>query len=330
MGTILRRIASFLRRIWQFALTRQSLNFLFFVIIAAIFWLFTTLNEDYKEELVMPVRLENVPENVVVTTPPPSELRVTVRDKGFQILAYRFQQAFQPIVIDWGANSSSGGHVSLPVSDLQKQITARLAASTQLLSVAPTQLDYYYNYGERKRLPVHLLSSVRTAGEDYAVTMTYKPDSVTIYARRSVLDTMNSVQTSRLILSKLKENTQRVLPLQQIPGVKFVPNKVTVNVDVDRLVEKTVQVPVRFTNFPATKVLRTFPSTVNVTFRVGMKLYRKITADNFAIVVTYEDVLAAKDGHLSLHLKSIPDGVLRPRITPSSIEYIVEEVSSSE
>ena len=45
---------------------------------------------------------------------------------------------------------------------------------------------------------------------------------------------------------------------------------------VDIYTEKTVEVPLRGVNFPADKVLRAFPSKVQVTFQVGLSHFRQI------------------------------------------------------
>lgn len=115
-----------------------------------------------------------------------------------------------------------------------------------------------------------------------------------------------------------------------VRGAKFVPNKVSVTFCVDRLVEKTVQVPVQQVNFPASKQLRTFPATVNVTFQVGMGLYRSITSENFVLVVNYEELLRNKTNVCHLSLKTTPTGVSHVRISPQDVEYIIEEIPEDE
>ena len=88
--------------------------------------------------------------------------------------------------------------------------------------------------------------------------------------------------------------------------------------------------PVRPVNFPASKQLRTFPATVKVTFQVGMGLYRKITSENFVLVVNYEDLLKNKSTYCHLSLKTIPEGVSHVRISPQDVEYVIEEIPDYE
>ena len=81
------------RRIKDFLLSdtsREFLIFLFFFLIASGFWLIQTLNNDYEKEFSIPVQMKNVPNDVVLTSEPSSELRVKVRDKGTVLLKSEF------------------------------------------------------------------------------------------------------------------------------------------------------------------------------------------------------------------------------------------------
>ncbi|MEG0454264.1 MAG: YbbR-like domain-containing protein, partial [Bacteroides sp.] len=72
----------FSRKIRDFLLSsksREFLIFLFFFFIASAFWLLQTLNSDYEAEFSIPIRLKGVPNNTVLTSEPPSELRVKVK-----------------------------------------------------------------------------------------------------------------------------------------------------------------------------------------------------------------------------------------------------------
>ena len=88
------------RKIKDFLLSdksREFLIFLFFFFIAGGFWLLQTLNNDYEAEFSIPVRLKGVPNHVVLTSEPPSELRIKVKDKGTVLLNYMLGKSFFPV-----------------------------------------------------------------------------------------------------------------------------------------------------------------------------------------------------------------------------------------
>ena len=48
------------------------------------------LNETYEKEVEVPFQLVEIPKNVVLTSDTTTYVRVTVRDKGFSLLAYLY------------------------------------------------------------------------------------------------------------------------------------------------------------------------------------------------------------------------------------------------
>lgn len=305
---------------------KQFLIFLFFLVLSTTFWLFQAMSETYEEDFLVPIEMRNVPGNVVITTDLPSSLRITLRDKGSMLLAYRYTRKFKPVVVNFDECSNMTGHVVIQGSELLKQVAQQLVAGTQLVSLKPDTLEFYFNYGQRKRVPVVVQGSFRTGRLFTLSDVRVGRDSVTVYAAKELLDTITAAYTRPLSMGDMTDTTLVEAPFTPVRGAKFVPAGVQVKFCVDRLVEKTVQVPVQQVNFPATRQLHTFPATVNVTFQVGMGLYRSITKDNFVLVVNYEDLLKNNTNRCHLSLKTVPAGVTHVRISPQDVEYIIEEI----
>ena len=76
------------------------LYFLFFFFVSAAFWLLQSLNETFDVELKVPLKLENVPSDVVITSDLPSDLNVMVRDKGTVLVS---------LYLWYGTSSCTGG-----------------------------------------------------------------------------------------------------------------------------------------------------------------------------------------------------------------------------
>ena len=47
---------------------KEFLIFLFFLLLSGIFWLLMTLNETYEMEFRIPIKVVNIPKNVVLTS----------------------------------------------------------------------------------------------------------------------------------------------------------------------------------------------------------------------------------------------------------------------
>ena len=91
-----------------------------------------------------------------------------------------------------------------------------------------------------------------------------------------------------------------------------------------------MEVPVTGSDFPRGKVLRTFPSKVQVSFQVGLKRFKEVSAHDFQIGVSYHEVMQNKSDKLSLRLTRIPAFVDHVRIAPSEVDYLIEQQSEND
>lgn len=304
---------------------KEFLIFLFFVLVSFCFWLLQVLNNDYETEFSIPLRLKSVPSNVVMISDLPNELRVRVKDRGTVLVNYMLGQTFYPISLDYNDYASAGNRVSIPVTNLTRKISGQLNQSTKLLTVRPDTLEYIYTEGEGKKVPVKLQGSIAVDRQYYISDILYSPDSVMVYASKEVFDTITAAYTQPVNWENVTDTVRRRVNLAQVKGAKFTPSYDDVTVSVDVYAEKTVDVPICAVNFPADKVLRTFPSKVQVTFQVGLSRFKSVTADDFFIGVTYEDFLNNKEEKFPVNVKSVPHNVNHIRLNPKEVDYIIEQ-----
>jgi hypothetical protein len=309
--------------------SREFFVFLLFFFIAGAFWLLQTLNDDFEAELIMPVRLRGVPNHIVMTSEPPAELKVRVKDKRVALLSYTIARNFYPVNLEFSDYKSADNHLKICTADVEKKIRSQLNASTHLLSVYPDTLDYIYSAGKSRYVPVKLQGKVTSGRQYYIPDTLYNPDSVLVYAPSALLDTIGYAYTEMVILEHISDTTTYKATIRPVKGARFVPNTVELTFPVDIYTEKTVEVPLIGTNFPADKILRTFPSKVKVTFRVGMRKFKDIEAENFAIRISYEELLRLHSDKYKVTLKTIPNGISHIRILPEEIDFLIEQVNAN-
>lgn len=144
-----------LERIRSFLLSRNSrefLIFLFFVFVSFCFWLLQVLNDDYETEFSIPLRLKNVPSDVVLTSELPDELRIGVKDRGTVLANYMLGQTFYPIVVDFKDYEDKVEPCPIPVSALMKKISVQLNQTTKLLTIRPDTVEFIYTKGKAKKV----------------------------------------------------------------------------------------------------------------------------------------------------------------------------------
>lgn len=300
--------------------------FLFFFVVSSGFWLLQTLNETFETEISIPLELKNVPENVHITTGLPPQLNITIKERGTTLLRFFRYSVHNAIEVDFDKYDAglTNARVQVPTVDVQRLIQKQLGVTSHITSMRPDTLEYYYNRGVARRLPVKICGSISASPQNYIQSITLSEDSVMVYAPNAVLDTMQYAYLQAVNLSGMKENSVHNVSFRRMKGVEYEPNTVQMTAHVGYYAEKTVEVPIIGLNFPGDKELRTFPSKAKVTFRVESGRYQRITAENFVLAITYEELLQNPTDKYRLHLKSLPEGVTNARISPREVDYLIE------
>lgn len=306
--------------------SREMTVFFFFLLISAGFWLLLTLNESYDANFQLPLRLMNVPRGVVVTTDLPSSITVNLQDKGATLLPYSYRLKRDTVKVNFADYDvgSSNGHIILSHADIMKQLAPKLELSSHINAIRPDTLEYYFTRGVRKRVPVQFNGRIEVNSFYFLSEVRCEPDSVDVWAEQQLLDSLTAVPTVNTIWTDLTENTQHNIRLQGRRGMKVFPPSVLLSAIVDVYVEKQVKVAIVGTNFPAGYTLRTFPSIVTISFRVGATRFKEVTAENFVLTATYEELLQRPDSILHLQLRSVPEGVSQVRISPADVQFMIE------
>ena len=308
------------------SLNKEFLIFLFFLLLSGAFWLMMALNETYEEELKVPVRLVGMPRNAVMTDEPADTVKVTVRDKGFTLVTYKYGHWFRPLTFKFATYANEDQeHGAIPAADIIKQVQSQLYGSSKLLSVKPEKLDFYFTYGASKKVPIRFRGKISTSKSYYLAHTEFSPMMVTAYANKKVLDGLKYVEIEPFNYRNLQDTIHQNVRLQKIRGVKLVPSTVRLSVYPDVLTEESIEVPVSAVNMPAGMVLRTFPSRVTVRFTIGASQFRMIRPEQFNVVVDYQALAENPSDKCTLQLRSVPSSVSKAKLELDKVDYLLEQ-----
>lgn len=322
----LTQIINMVRNFLFSSANREFLTFFFFLVLSTIFWLMTALNETYEREIGVPAYLVNIPKNVVVTSDMEDTVRVTVRDKGFALLAYTYGEGIRPINVNFqSAITRQSGYGVVSSQELMKMINQRFSGSSKIVQVKPDRLDFHYNYGLSRQVSVKMSGHVVPGKSFYLARTRFWPEKVTVYGSKQALDSLRFVKTVPINITNFNDTVLRTVALETIKGVKIVPNTVRIGLYPDILTEENIEVPITAVNMPESKVLRTFPQRVMVNFIVGASMFRSISPEQFAVVVDYNEIIDHPSDKCSIHLRETPQGVRNARLKMTQVDYLIEE-----
>lgn len=313
-------------------LNRRLLIFIFFLLLSVVFWFLTALNKDYNTILSFPVEYIKLPKGKVITNDAPDQLDLNVQSRGFTLLRLKLQSKLSPLLFD--VNSFSLNFVPqqdpltlfIITSQVTEKIQQQLTTEIKIIDVSPDTLFLQLADRYAKMVNVKLNLEVECEQQFMQVgDLVVAPDSVSLSGPKNILDTLFSVTTFPEKVNGLKKNTELVLDLIPIGKIEFSVQKVTVQIPVEKFTEESIKIPLEVINIPDSLFLRTFPTTIEVTYRVGLSDYKKVSEHMFMAVLDYSTKESSIGNKLAVDLIKVPDYVQVTNFYPKSVEYIIEK-----
>lgn len=321
-------IRSVWRSVKEFLFTKTSkelLTFLFFLALSGIFWLSLTLNETYERDFTVPISVVGIPKNAVLTSDEVDTIRVTIRDKGIVLVAYKYGDALKRIELPFRNYTHNNGTGLIPASEIQKRIYQNLVSSSKITAIKPEKMEFYYSYGSKKQVPIRWSGRVIPEELYFISRVSYEPDSVTIYASEDKLDSINMVYTEQLNYANFRDTLTVECNLAKLKGVKTVPDHIRIRFYTDVLTEERISnIPIVGINMPEGKVLRTFPAKTSVSFVAGVSVYRNLKPEDFTVIVDYDEIRRNPSEKCRIYLKNVPSGISRAKLETTLVDYLIE------
>lgn len=306
-------------------MSKQILIFLFFLVLSGVFWLFLTLNESYEQEIKVIYKIKGIPKNVVLTSHEIDTIRVTIRDKGWVILRYLYND-YRSVNINYKNYDRGNGSGIASSSEIKRLIAKQLETSTIVNSIKPDRLEFFYNNGERKRVPVRWAGRVIPEQLYFISHVQYMPDSVDIYSSREKLDSIKVIYTEALNYAGFRDTLIIDCKLSHQKDVKVVPENIRIGFYTDVLTEESIDgVPIRAINMPEGKVLRTFPPKVKIRFITGVSQFRTLRPEDFIVIADYKEISQHPSEKCNIYLKTVPHGISRATLETKKVDYLIEE-----
>jgi len=282
------------------------LTFLLFVLISAFFWAVLTWQEETTSDFTVAFVVRDQPENRVFTTQVPRQLRVTLADANMQLMRYSVGNDIDTLTVNFERYADALGNFRISAAELQSLLRESLENSTRIVRVSPALIDSRFSQAEGRKVAVRMPHEFSVADNHRLRPVSIEPDSVTVYAPRSVMDTLNYIYTMPSAHHALTDTLCETLPLDLRIGVKATPTEVRIMAPVAEYVEKVFsRMEVKTQHVPAGHQLVVFPYSVSLRCLVDFEEYRNVTEQQFRIAVDYDDIDQLKPGehYLPIHVE---------------------------
>lgn len=307
---------------------RKMLVFSFFLAVSVIIWMLNALSKEYTTEIKYPIAYSKFPENKILVSDVPDHLQLKVTAHGYALLSYKLSNRPIPLsfpVTSYTMNTLNGdtSRLFLLTRYAREQVARQLPSELQLLEISPDSLIFHFATEVTRKLPVRPVIHFNP-GRNFTLKtgVTIQPDSIMVTGPDIFIDTMQAVPTKTIELGTLEKSYKGMLQLKGFPRIRYSADKVECAIELEKMTEVQVMVPVQISGLPDSLLMQTFPQEVRVTGRIGLSKYERIVPEAFWAGVDYLETNENKP-RLQVQLRTVPNDLSGVNFYPQTVEYLI-------
>ncbi|MDR5589786.1 YbbR-like domain-containing protein [Christiangramia sp. SM2212] len=299
-------------------------TFSFFLIFSAIVWVLVQFSKTYTQLIEIPVSYTNAPLDKSISDQKPDHVDLQLQDNGFNIYYYKI---FNPeLIIDLSKARESEKQLVYTLQNHLTDIEQQLKIDFENSRIIQEEIVVPFQFKKEKMLKV-----IPNIEVNYAVgfsaddTIYLTPDSVKVSGPEKIIDSLVSVPTRSLSLSKINSDLDGIIDIDTsgLGELSFYENSVRYTQEVEKYTEGSAEIAVEVENVPDNLNLAYFPKTVVVYYQVNLKQFESISAADFRVVCNYKDIKEGDD-YMIAQIVEKPESVNNIRLNERRIQFVIK------
>jgi hypothetical protein len=287
--------------------------------------LLNALSKNYTTDIEYPLVYTDFPEDRVFVGELPEHLDLQINSHGYALLRYKMFRKPVPISFHVSAFNLRGLDSSstfILTRYLKDEISRQIPSELQLLEIKPDTLYFRFADKVTQKLPIkpdfsYTVTNQFTIKDKIMLT----PDSVEVTGPDLNVDTLSYVLTERMELGELTRKYNDKVRIKQQADLSYSLSSVDCVIELERITEMQVAVPIEVINLPDSLLLQTFPSSVTLNCRVGLSNYERIESYPFRAVVDFLKI-EERVPSLNVNILNLPEYLLGYEYYPKTVEYL--------
>ena len=305
--------------------TRKFNVFLFFLLLALIYSMLSKLTSNYTKTIVFAVKAVDVPSDQVVLDQSIDSIRLELKGYGYNLAKYYIDEPLIEISLNNlnKVNSKYQWTKQRNFSDLQSKFNK----SVSLVSSSVDQIDFIIEQYESKKVPIELeLDIDYKPGFDSFQEYKLSKDSITVTGPNSLIDTINVIQTHKLVLNQIDSeiNTKIRVKSPKNNNITHSDTEIDFQLKVEKFTEESIKVPITIVNIDDNMKINYYPKVVSVLYRVSIKDYKAVNPMDFRVECDLNTINKDNSVLISSITKK-PSNVKKCRIENNQIQYVIIE-----
>lgn len=291
------------------------------VLFSIVIWVGIALSDEYYSIYKLPIEVIDLPAGYTVGSDLPQTITVRLKADGWKLMSFELGSSKYFYV---SVKGDSGIVSASLVANVENN--PWLATGINILDISPKNIRIIVEpLAEKKLSVIPQLNLDFKDGYNLATKVSIEPDSVLVKGPSSLIKSMNEYKTKEITLKKLDQKITLTSELEILRGFETFPKVVEITLDVQRIVENTVEdIPVNVINKPANIEIVLIPNTIDCTFRGGVNILGKVTADNIIATVDYYKVINDTLGFIKPELQ-LPVDITLLSVKPDRLKYVIKK-----
>lgn len=286
------------------------------MIIALFLWFHVVTERTYEETVLIPLELVDVPEGLVLANELPQWVKVKVVGKGKQLLLLRFSELKARLSLAYVRNRRTSLRLGAADVGISRE------SNVEVVKIEPDMITIDLERLVSKRVKVvPALRVIPAEGYTWIGPAETDPETVAISGPERFIAKVDHLTTDSLVVEGAKRDIERrfrVIPPEGV-NVTCSPVSVMVHVDIQKVEERTIDVPVKSIHVPKGVQTRPKPETVTLTVTGGVDVLASLDAGDFSARVDYRAIKASDEPIVFI---DVPAEVALRDAEPKSVKVV--------
>ncbi len=293
------------------------------VLIASFLWLIHSLNTVYTYSFKIPVKFVNVPQNKKPLHALPEMLLVDVKASGLKILLMLFNRPFDTFQIDFNSLKSVNRNQNYILSSSRLDYKKVLKFESQVKHISPDTIYFIEKTGYQKNVPLKVPFFIKCKEGFSNKQPIINPRYISIFGDTNLIKSIDTIYTQPFSVMDADQSISKNLELIK-PSSNVYSNVSEVNffVEVDRLIEQTLKLPINDIRKSEKQKVNLFPSYATVKFTC---IKNSLNIEDTALfkVLIDSDKISNRSKKCPVFLGSVPGNVTVLSIEPKEVEILI-------
>lgn len=302
--------------------SKNNYIFLLFVLVAFFFWILINLSKNYEQHVVYNVAYHYLPKHKIFQADPPQNINLKVKQNGFKLLKnYLIKPEVNLSLKD--VRSAGFYDAYLLNTDVYRQLEKQKINSGTLLSVLNDTLWFKVGRKATKKVPVILNADITYHPAYKSFTgLQLTPDSIIVSGPELQIDRITRVHVEKVNFKDVQENIVTTLKIikPNLPKIDLDTQEVELNIEVEKITEKTLEIPIKVVNAPKDSHVVIYPKKIAVNFQVKLSEFNQVKAEDFSLIADFNK---RQDKYISVYLEKQASLAEMVKVNTRKVEYLI-------